>query len=176
MSDYRLKAVVREGGAAYRAGIFQNSRSVNCRALGLDSQSHHPSRKQQLSQSLRHKRFSVILGVIKLPHGRQFHQTLYRLVIVLQHLLECGNRDDAEKSLRQAIKLQPENVYAYQTLARVRQPLEPGDIKEVPCLAPSTVVIGEDEGLRVAFDSSADSFGTNPTATFMVELQCVRVL
>jgi len=54
--------------------------------------------------------------------------------------------------------------------------MEPGDIKEVPNLEPTNVVISADEGLRVQFNSSADSFGTNPTATFLVELQCIRVV
>lgn len=54
--------------------------------------------------------------------------------------------------------------------------MEAGDIREVSCLEPSNVILGENEGLRVVFDSSADSFGTNPTATFLVELQCMRVL
>ena len=54
--------------------------------------------------------------------------------------------------------------------------MEPGDIREITCLEPSNVIISTDEGLRVKFDSSADSFGTNPTATFLVELQCMRVL
>ncbi len=54
--------------------------------------------------------------------------------------------------------------------------MEAGDVREISVLEPSNVILSADEGLRVVFDSSADSFGTNPTATFMVELQCMRVL
>ncbi len=54
--------------------------------------------------------------------------------------------------------------------------METGDIKEVSCLEPANVILSADEGLRVQADSSADSFGTNPTVSFIVELQCIRVL
>lgn len=54
--------------------------------------------------------------------------------------------------------------------------MEPGDIREVSVLDTSNAVIDENEGLRVSVLSQADSFGTNPTVTFIVELQCLRVI
>jgi hypothetical protein len=54
--------------------------------------------------------------------------------------------------------------------------MEAGNVREHPCLDPANVIVSADEGLRVKFDSQADSYGTNPTATFIVELQCIRVI
>ena len=54
--------------------------------------------------------------------------------------------------------------------------MEAGDVKDIPVTNEDLAVIAADEGLRASLISSADSFGTNPTATFIVEVQCVRVL
>lgn len=54
--------------------------------------------------------------------------------------------------------------------------MEAGDIRELAVVEHSTAVIDEDEGLRVTVTTQADSFGTNPTASFVVELQCLRVI
>lgn len=54
--------------------------------------------------------------------------------------------------------------------------METGDVKEHAVLENSNAVIDADEGLRVKVTSKADSFGTNPTASFIVELQCIRVV
>lgn len=54
--------------------------------------------------------------------------------------------------------------------------MEDGDVKEMAVVEHTNAVIDTDEGLRVTVTSSADSFGTNPTASFIVELQCIRVL
>ncbi len=54
--------------------------------------------------------------------------------------------------------------------------MEAGDVREVPVVQHSRAVVDTDEGLRVTVTSRADSFGTNPTASFVVEVQCVRVI
>jgi hypothetical protein len=54
--------------------------------------------------------------------------------------------------------------------------MEAGDVKDVPVTNEDLAEIAADEGLRVAMVSKADSFGVNPTATFIVEVQCIRVL
>jgi len=54
--------------------------------------------------------------------------------------------------------------------------MEAGEVKEVSVTNEDLAVIDEDEGLRVVMASVADSYGTNPTASFVVEVQCVRVL
>lgn len=54
--------------------------------------------------------------------------------------------------------------------------MEPGDVRDTPILDASNVVISANEGLRVSVLSAADSFGTNPTVTFIVELRCLRVI
>ncbi len=54
--------------------------------------------------------------------------------------------------------------------------MEAGDVREQTVIEHSNAVIDTDEGLRVKVTSSADSYGTNPTASFIVELQCLRVL
>lgn len=54
--------------------------------------------------------------------------------------------------------------------------MEAGEVREVPVTNEDLAVIDEDEGLRVIGTSRADSFGTNPTASFVVEVQCVRVI
>ena len=54
--------------------------------------------------------------------------------------------------------------------------MEAGDIREIPFVDNGNAVIAENEGLRVKMTSSADSYGTNPTASFVVELQCIRVI
>lgn len=54
--------------------------------------------------------------------------------------------------------------------------MEAGDVREMAVIEHSNAVVSTDEGLRVTLTSSADSFGTNPTASFIVELQCLRVI
>jgi len=54
--------------------------------------------------------------------------------------------------------------------------MEAGDVREMAVVEHARAVIDEDEGLRVKISSQADSFGANPTATFVVELQCLRVI
>ena len=54
--------------------------------------------------------------------------------------------------------------------------MEAGETREVSVTNEDLAVIDENEGLRVVVTSAADSFGTNPTASFVVELQCVRVI
>ena len=54
--------------------------------------------------------------------------------------------------------------------------MEAGDVREVAVVEPTLSVVDADEGLRVKVTSKADSFGTNPTASFAVELQCLRVI
>jgi len=54
--------------------------------------------------------------------------------------------------------------------------MEAGDVREMAAVNETTAVIDSDEGLRVKITSRADSFGTNPTASFVVELQCLRVI
>ena len=54
--------------------------------------------------------------------------------------------------------------------------MEAGDVREIAVIDHTNAVIDTDEGLRVKLTSSADSFGTNPTASFVIELQCIRVL
>ena len=51
-----------------------------------------------------------------------------------------------------------------------------GDIRDLPDVNHSNAVIAADEGLRVRVTMKADSYGINPTATFMVELRCMRVI
>lgn len=54
--------------------------------------------------------------------------------------------------------------------------MEPGDVREISVVDHTNAVVDVNEGLRVRVLSEADSFGTNPTATFIVELQCLRVI
>lgn len=54
--------------------------------------------------------------------------------------------------------------------------MEAGDVREQTVVNHSTAVIAANEGLRVKVTTQADSFGTNPTVSFIVELQCIRVL
>lgn len=54
--------------------------------------------------------------------------------------------------------------------------MEAGDVREIAVVDHSNAVVDTDEGLRVKVTSRADSFGENPTASFIVELQCIRVL
>ncbi len=54
--------------------------------------------------------------------------------------------------------------------------MEAGDVRDQSVVDNGNAVIDADEGLRVKVTTKADSFGTNPTASFIVELQCLRVL
>ncbi len=54
--------------------------------------------------------------------------------------------------------------------------MEAGDVREFTVVDNTAAVIDSNEGLRVKVTSQADSFGTNPTASFVVELQCLRVI
>ncbi len=54
--------------------------------------------------------------------------------------------------------------------------MEAGDVREQAVVEHSNALISANEGLRVKIASQADSFGTNPTASFIVELQCLRVI
>lgn len=54
--------------------------------------------------------------------------------------------------------------------------MEAGDVREMAVVDPGNAVIDANEGLRVKVTSRADSFGKNPTATFIVEVQCLRVV
>ena len=54
--------------------------------------------------------------------------------------------------------------------------METGNVREIAIIEHSRAVIGVNKGLRVKVASQADSFGTNPTASFIVELQCLRVI
>lgn len=54
--------------------------------------------------------------------------------------------------------------------------MEAGDVREMAVIEHSNALISADEGLRVRVTTQADSNGTNPTASFIVELQCLRVL
>ncbi len=53
--------------------------------------------------------------------------------------------------------------------------METGDVREIAVIENSNAVVDTNEGLRVKVTSQADSFGINPTASFVVELQCLRV-
>lgn len=54
--------------------------------------------------------------------------------------------------------------------------MEAGDVREFAVVDFDNAVVDADEGLRIRITSKADSFGTNPTASFIAELQCLRVL
>lgn len=54
--------------------------------------------------------------------------------------------------------------------------MEAGDVKEFGVLHQATAIVSSDEGLRCRFESKADSVGENPTAAFVVEAQCLRVI
>lgn len=54
--------------------------------------------------------------------------------------------------------------------------MEPGDVREIAVVEHTNAVVDANEGLRVRVLSQADSFGTNPTVTYIVELQCLRVI
>lgn len=51
-----------------------------------------------------------------------------------------------------------------------------GELRDLPDVVPGNAVIAANEGLRVRVTMKADSYGINPTATFMVELRCMRVI
>ncbi len=54
--------------------------------------------------------------------------------------------------------------------------MNPGDVREQAVIEHSNAVIAANEGLRVKISTKSDSNQTNPTASFIVELQCIRVL
>lgn len=54
--------------------------------------------------------------------------------------------------------------------------MEAGDVREIAVVDHTNAVVGVDEGLRIRVFSQADSFGTNPTVSYVVELQCLRIV